>query len=57
MVVSKSFLAVSTILNEVTEKFDWQDGQEDKWSRMAEMDVKWACSFTLVAKCRMVLPI
>ena len=56
MVTSKSFLAVSITLKELDEYSDWQVGQEDKWSRIAELDVECPCSLTLVAKCRLVLP-
>ena len=38
MVTSKSFLAVSITLKELDEYFDWQVGQEDKWSPTVKED-------------------
>ena len=55
MVISRSFLPLSKIEKLLYEKSLLHVSHDFKWSLIAEDELP--CSFTLVAKCLMVLPI
>ena len=54
---SKSFLPESIIEKLSHEKFNLHVSHDDKWLDTAEGEGEVPCSFTLVARCRIVLPI
>ena len=56
IVTSKSFLPELIIEKLSHEKFNLHVSHEVKWLDTAEFEGEVPCSFTLVARCRIVLP-